>query len=171
MFDSHGIKDLVTKVSIGNFHDNHSDHLPVEIDLSLRISNMNGRANESTNTYKNIMWSKLSSNDLDNYSSTMETALDLIDIPPSILHGHFLCQDDSHKYDLELYFAQIIECISLADSVLERKCFHALKPYWSTELSLLKRQSYINHKAWLDNDKPSVGPIYNDYLASRSNYR
>ena len=35
IFVSQGIKDCVTNVSIGQYHDNHSDHLPVEIELSL----------------------------------------------------------------------------------------------------------------------------------------
>ena len=101
----------------------------------------------------------------------METALDLIDIPPSILHGHNLCSDDSHKYELELYFSHIVDCISLADSVLERTCFRALKPYWSPELSYLKQQSFVHHKTWISHGKPTIGPIHDDYLSSRVNYR
>ena len=91
----------------------------------------------------------------------METALDLINVPAPILHGQSLCSNDSHICDIELYFAQIVDCISLADSTLERTCFHALKPFWSPELSFLKRQSFIHHKAWLDNGRPTGGRIYN----------
>ena len=92
-------------------------------------------------------------------------------IPSSILHGCHLCPDDYHKFDIESYFSQIIDCISLADSVLERSCFRALKPFWSPELSLLKNQSYIKHKVWLDNVKPLVGTIHEEYIFSRSEYR
>ena len=144
-----GIIDSVTNVSIGNYHDNHSDHLPVEIELSLPIPNINGRDNNHTNNSNGIIWSKLTSLELEQFSSTMETSLDLIDIPNSILHGSCLCQDDYHKLDLEMYFSLLIDCICLADSTLTRSCFHALKPYWSPELSILKSQSFNSHKAWI----------------------
>ena len=96
---------------------------------------------------------------------------DLVTIPPSILYGNCICTNDTHKHDLELYFSQLIDSISVADATLQRSCFRALKPYWSPELSILKRQSYICHKAWLDNNKPAVGVIHDDYILSRSNYR
>ena len=170
VFISRDLSNCVTKVSIGDFHDNHSDHLPVEVELSLRTPIVHERSSHLSNVI-NIMWSKLSPSNLSHYSSTMETALDFLDIPPSILHGQNLCSDDSHKCDLEVYFSQIIDCITLADSVLKRSCFRALKPYWSPELSFLKHQSCIHHKAWLDNGKPTTGYIYNNYLVSRSDYR
>ena len=171
IFVSQGIVDSVTKVSVGEYHDNHSDHLPVEVELSLLISSSSCSTNGDSNNYNSIIWSKLSPTELEHYSSTMETALDHIEIPSSILHGYCLCQDDSHKYDVELYFSRIIDCISLADSILARSCFRALKPYWSPELSLLKRQSYIHHKAWVDNGRPEVGSFNDNYVLSRSNYR
>ena len=90
------------------------------------MSNITDKATKSLNGNANILWSKLSPNNLNNYSSTMETALDLIDIPPSILHGQYLCQDDTHKYDIELYFTQIVDSIMLADSMLKRTSFRAL---------------------------------------------
>ena len=171
VFVSRGIIDSVTNVSIGDYHDNHSDHLPVKMELSLHIPSLNDRNKNYSKNYNGIIWSKLSSIELYHFSSTMETALDHIDIPNSILHGYCLCQDDSHKFDLELYFSRIIDCIMLADSVLERSCFCALKPYWSPELSQLKQQSYISHKAWLDHGRPALGLIHDNYLVSRSNYR
>ena len=171
VFVSHEISKNITKVIVCEYHDNHSDHLPVEVELSLQMSNITDKATKSLNGNANILWSKLSPNNLNNYSSTMETALDLIDIPPSILHGQYLCQDDTHKYDIELYFTQIVDSIMLADSMLKRTSFRALKPYWSPELSSLKRQSFITHKTWLENNKPSVGPIYDNYITARVNYR
>ena len=129
IFVSQGIKDCVTNVSIGQYHDNHSDHLPVEIELSLQIRNITDSGNGCSNNSSSILWSKLSSNELEHFSVTMETALDLIEIPSSVLHGHQLCTDDSHKFDLEMYFSSIIDCISLADSVIKRSCVRALKPF------------------------------------------
>ena len=171
IFVSHDIIECVTKVEIGDYHDNHSDHLPVEIELTLQTPSTGASNNIRANNGNSIIWSKLSLLSLENYSSTMETALDLINVPPSILHGHSLCSDDSHIFDIELYFAQIVDCISLADSTLKRTCFHAVKPFWSPDLSFLKRQSFIHHKAWLDNGRPSSGPIHSVYLTSRSDYR
>ena len=98
VFVSPGISDSVTNISIGDYHDNHSDHLPVEIEMLLSTPNVNGRDNNHANNYNSVIWSKLSPTDLDQFSYTMETALDHIIIPPSILHDQCLCTNDSHKY-------------------------------------------------------------------------
>ena len=74
-------------------------------------------------------------------------------------------------FNLELYFAQIVDAICIADATLERSCFRALKPYWSPELTFLKRQSFMHHKAWLENGKPSFGEIHDRYFDSRAIYR
>ena len=105
---------------------------------------------DSNQASRGINWSKLSRDVLSNYSLCMETALDLIDIPASILHGQHICTDDIHKCDIEGYFTQIVDSIILADATIERTSFCALKPYWSRELSLLKKMNrfFITRNGW-----------------------
>ena len=118
-----------------------------------------------------IVWSKLRPENLDYYSSTMETALDLIPIPSSILHGTFMCNNASHNHDIETYFDSIIDAMSIADSVIKRTNFRALKPFWSPQLSTLKRESFVAHQAWVHAGKPRNGTLYDKYLSTRSDYR
>ena len=54
---------------------------------------------------------------------------------------------------------------------LKRSCFRALRPFWSPELSNLKQQSFMRHKAWVENGKPATGPVHDAYISSHSNYR
>ena len=171
IFISSQLRENVSNVVIGNYHDNFSDHLTVEVDLNLTLAKGGNVYSNSTNQSRNIIWSKLSSSNLAEFSATMEVALDLINIPSSVSHGSCLCTDDSHKFDIEMYCTEIVDAIRYADSVLERSVFHALKPFWTRELSALKRQSFTCHKIWLDNGKPMVGVIYDDYVRSRSEYR
>ena len=171
IFMSPLISNKVSNVSVGEFHDNHSDHLPVIIDLSLSLVKRNFNGTNGTKKSVNILWSKLSQAKLDEYYLTLEQSLDTIDVPNSILHGQNLCCNDSHKIDIEMYFNTIVESIRDADSVLERGSFRALKPYWSRELSDLKRQSFISHKAWISAGKPAMGVVYDTHNNARMNYR
>ena len=66
---------------------------------------------------------------------------------------------------------RIIDCITLADWGLKRSCVRALKPFWSQELSTLKRLSFVHHKTWLNNGKPTIGVFYDNYISSRTDYR
>ena len=156
-------------VKIGQYHDNLSDHLPVEIELNIELSF--GTASVSSHPVSNIIWSKLSTEELSDFSETMETALDLIDIPPCLLHGGCLCFDVSHNCQIEYYFNRILTAIEAADATLPRTCFKARKPFWSPELSEAKRKSYMCHRIWLEQNKPVSGPIYDDYILSRDSYR
>ena len=172
IFISNGLTSQVSNVSIGEYHDNLSDHLPVEMTLSLNISaNSSYSASQSNKRHNGIVWSKLCKENIDLYANTMETALDMISIPPCVLHGSYLCNDVHHNHDIETYFDQILNAIKLADSVLERTNFRGLKPFWSPQLSALKRESFLSHQAWVQAGKPRAGVLYDNHCSARSNYR
>ena len=135
------------------------------------INVTNNNSSWRAKSQPSILWSKLSPVDLSHFSNCMEIALDLIVIPPTILHGCHLCTDDHHKYDIESYFSRIVDSMLSADSTLKRGSFKSMKPYWSSELSSLKQKSYISHKVWVENGKPEVGCVFEDYRESRANYR
>ena len=171
VFVSEALLSRVSNVAIGEYHDNFSDHLPVEVDISLCLSDTGSRHTSHNSNNLNINWSKLQKENLDAYTSTMETALDLISFSPCILHGSFLCTDNCHKYHIEEYFNHIVNAIKMADSILERTNSRALKPYWSPQLTKLKQESFSTHRAWLQADKPSSGILHDDYIHARQNYR
>ena len=45
------------------------------------------------------------------------------------------------------------------DLRLQNYAFSGLKPFWTPELSLLKQDSYLFHKAWLENGRPCSGSV------------
>ena len=171
VFISPDIFNEITNVSIGDYHNNFSDHLPIDIDLRIRVSSIRSESKASVGSSSSILWNKLSQSDLACYRSSMEIALDHVEIPPSVLHGQCLCDNNLHKYDIELYFNQIVNAIHQADATLPKSVFRALKPFWSSELSLLKQQSYTHHKNWISGGKPTSGLLHTNYVESRANYR
>lgn len=170
IFVSPGLIDLVHCVSIKEYHNNFSDHLPIEIEIELCLSKKAGNG-KVTNFQNSVIWSKLSQHDIIDFASTMEIALDLIPIPASIIHGNHICTNDNHKCDIELYCTQIVDAIKKADSLLPKNSHRLMKPYWSPELTVLKRESFSSHKMWVENGKPNSGPLHDKYISSRVNYR
>ena len=71
----------------------------------------------------------------------MDMLLDTISIQSELLHGNALCINDSHKLNLEKYYDAITRVILKTESVLPRVTAKAQKPYWSENLSNLKRES------------------------------
>ena len=141
------------------------------MELRLSLTDVSTVSDSRFPVRKEINWTKLSSAEIDDFRATMEIGLDHIDIPSSIIHGRCLCNEDTHRYDIEIYFSNILNAIARADSVLSRGSKRILKSYWSPELSSLKALSYVHHRSWIENGRPSSGSFYDDYVSSRSNYR
>ena len=59
----------------------------------------------------------------------------------------------------------------MADSHLPRSVFRALKPFWTTQLSTLKRESFLKHRAWLDHGKPSQGLVHDLFVKSKRRFK
>ena len=169
IFVSKSLLPNVTSVKIGDYHDNLSDHLPVELELTVSFSN--SCPSNVHSPPNRVIWSKLSSAELHNFSSTMELALDLINIPQCVLHGNCLCFDDEHMIQIEQYFSRLLKAIEVADATLPRSCFRALKPFWTKELSDCKSKSFHSHREWLEQNKPDRGPVYETFIKCRAEYR
>ena len=169
IFISRGLASSVMTVKIGDYHDNLSDHLPVELELS--VSFASPRPPNAQRPHDQIIWSKLSNADLDRFSTTMELALDLISIPQCVVHGNCMCFNGEHMLQIEHYFSKLLEAIELADATLPRSCFRALKPFWTKELSACKSKSVHSHRKWLEQNKPMHGPVYDTYIKCRAEYR
>ena len=77
--------DLVSNVRISNYGDNVSDHLPVEIDLQVTISQVPPKAK---NLPSYINWRNLSSESIDLFQQKITEALDAIVLPiTDLVHG------------------------------------------------------------------------------------
>ena len=94
----------------------------------------------------------------------------MIEVPVCPFSSSSICLDTDHIYCIENYFQQIVEVISKADSTLPRKIFKSMKPFWSQNLSDLKRVSIETCKVWKAGGRPMAGPLFNDYKSARFSY-
>ena len=164
---SRSLSDIVVSSSILHPHINTSDHLPVQLQISVEISEFNHVSSPVT---KYIPWSSLNDTDLDVYRESMSNALRDIPIPFFALnHNSELCDNCDCTISLELFYKNIVEAVEIADRTLPRKTHGLSKPYWSPHLSELKRKSFDAHKLWVDCNRPKSGPIFDEKM--RTNYQ
>ena len=146
--------------------DNVSDHLPVEITITLDICDFFQERSHVTNF---IPWTSLSKEETRIYRDSMLTELRNINVPFHALnHNSYLCDNCDCLLALEKYYNDIVSAIAVADSTLPRKKHGIAKPYWSPELTELKRKSVDAHNLWKDCNRPRSGPIFNE--KQRTNY-
>ena len=111
---SKSLSYLIQKSNILHPPTNVSDHLPVEISLSLEIDDFLEEESRVTNF---IPWASLSTDELSIYRDSMASALKDIDIPFSALnHNSRLCGNCNCLVALEKFHDNIVSGISIADS-------------------------------------------------------
>ena len=92
---------------------NVSDHLPVEITISLEVGEL---FNEGTHVTNFIPWSSLTDVDLEHFREEMYTSLMDVCIPFNALnHNASLCDDCSCHIALEKFYTDIVLAIDQAD--------------------------------------------------------
>ena len=101
----------------------------------------------------------------------MESNLNCIKIPDSVLHGSMTCNDTQLCMDLEKYYMEIMGAIVNADLTLPRKQHGAACNFWSNELSNLKCKSMESHDLWKLAGCPSSGPIFRERCRTHLEYK
>ena len=143
-FISKELEQFVEKVDILNCIGNLSDHLPVELSLSVDVE----RNEISKARLPDLIdWNNVKGDIQKNYESVMDDCLSNIYVP-DILHGHHTCNDPMHLARIEQYYCQIIDCIKTADLQLPRCKPTVRKSYWDSHLSLLKHNSIVVYNYW-----------------------
>ena len=166
---SRSLAHMVQSSSILNPHDNVSDHLPLEIVISIDVENFSFSKPKVT---EYIPWSNLSQVDIDRFHDTMLHALNSISVPVCALnHCNSLCDSVSCISSIEKYYHDIISCIAVADKTLPRRKHGFSKPYWSPELTRLKQKSFDAHKLWLDHGRPRSGPVFDERSRTKLQYK
>ena len=169
IFISRSLAHIVQSSSILNPHDNVSDHLPLEIVISIDVEEFSYSKPRVT---EYIPWSKLSQADIDSFQSTMLQALNSVSVPVCALnHCDSLCDSVSCIGSIEKYYHDIISCIAVADKTLPRRRHGFSKPYWSPELTDLKQKSYDAHRLWLDHGRPRSGAVFHEKRQTSLQYK
>ena len=155
---SEKLRQFVSNVRISLNGDNLSDHCPVELDITVALTESNI---EKSKLPLYINWKKLTDDYLDQFQSAMESHLSSIQVPfHSILHGNSCCLDDSHKIELEKYYCDIMLAIVKAESILPKTNPNYERSFWDNDLSELKSNSIECNNHWKSVGCPRSGPDY-----------
>ena len=153
---SDGLKSKVKGIRISHKGENVSDHVPVELDLELQISE-SVPINRVLPQYVN--WLKLTDEQKMSFKEEMVKSLADIPVPShEILHGRCCCEDDMHKVSLERYFLNI--AVAQAESVLPRSNPNYQRSFWNDNLTTLKQSSIECNNHWKNFGCPRSGPIF-----------
>ena len=163
---SQSLSHIIQNSQILHPPDNVSDHLPVEITISLDICDFLEEKSHITNF---IPWSSLTNEENSHYRNSMLSELRNINVPFHALnHNSNLCNNCDCLVALEKFHNDIVLAIAVADCTLPRKKHGLAKPFWSAELSELKQKSVDAHNLWKDSNCPRSGPIFHE--KQRTNY-
>ena len=169
IFISSSLSYAVVSSQILHPHHNVSDHLPVELTISVGI---NSFIRETSPLSNFIPWLSLSSDECASYQQLMYYELCQISIPTSALnHGSALCDNCDCLVALESFYNDIISAIQKADNCLPRRKHGLTKPFWSPELTVLKQKSLDSHILWKDCKCPRSGPVYDEKIRANSQYK
>ena len=155
---SNSVTGYISNVCIAEYGDNVSDHKPIEFDLDITLDEI---SMEKSVPRPFINWKKLKADDIEAFRAKMAGNLDMIEIPfSSLLHGDKCCSNTTHANQIQTYFDSIVDAVTSSDSILPRFNPAIHKPYWTREISELKRKSIACCNEWKAQGRPSVGDIY-----------
>jgi hypothetical protein len=82
------------------------------------------------------------------------------------------CNEADHKSNIEVYYAEIIHCLTkAAQASVPRNPRASLKHYWSIALDELEQASCSAHSIWLAAGKPRFGHIHDMKKVAHYKYK
>ena len=127
------------RLRISDYGDNVSDHLPVELDLSVSLQTITLPSKRKVSA---VAWHRLDTNCLETFRRVMTEKLDEISVPfHSAIHGDHCCTNLDHVNAIQSYYESIVTAIHFADRILPRTANSLNKPFWSNALDELKQRS------------------------------
>ena len=150
--------------------ENHSDHLPIELQLNIqtRID-----MNKSKRSMSKIAWDKATTDQITClYTDPLEIIMYEIakDIDPC--QPSKWCVENPTVIDEVVDFIQstMKEC---SNSLPKRQFRKHLKPYWTQELTALSKEEKQARHHWIKEDRPrdSSNPLYISYKEAKCKFR
>ena len=165
---SEDLRSKVSRVGIFQDGDNVSDHLPVEMDITLHITEVDTKKPRLP-LYVN--WKKLTAEQKTFFKDKMVECLSKVNVPPDIYHGNKCCNENTHNFLLEQYYLDIVAAVSRAELILPKTNPNAQRSFWNPELDELKEASIECDIHWKSIGRPKMGPAFECWKKCRFSYK
>lgn len=170
--------DSCTDVSPLFSPDNLSNHLPILLQLKCSFNNQPDFSSSQDRPVTNKpAWGRASQDDLSMYISHLESLLDNINIPNSVLHCTDLhCDNPQHKSDIDLFSLQIMDSISTAvetnipSNSNSGNYMHTPVPGWTEFVKPFRDDSLFWHSVWVSAGRPLNTVLHQVMRSTRHKY-
>ena len=153
--------------------DNQFDHFPIRINLS---ANERGGSKSVENEFVSqpvLKWAKLSDGQKDGYTEKLRVLVNgLPDLSlRDVCQDECVCDNAICLERLQNEYDTLIRCLKCADASLPRFKPGTEKDWWTSNLSVLRRQSIEIHTLWNNEGRPRHGTINDERLRVKAAYK
>ncbi len=168
VYTSKGFYDSLNSADVMLHALNPSNHRPVCCTFDLDLTS---EAADAGIQYKpKVAWHKANEFDINNYCSSLDSALQSLPIPPQVLCRDPLCIQSHHKQCTDNYAESIIKCMLDASDCLPKTSQSKKLPGWKDKVKPLRDKAIFWHNLWKDNGKPVNGIIADIMRSTRKLY-
>jgi hypothetical protein len=153
--------------------DNLSDHEPIFLELRLELCFLQTVERVCT---PQLSWLKASSTDIQNYTASVDTLLQQIEIPvEAISCQNKMCCDDLHVSALNSFTDDIKNALltaatSTIPSTADRQFANHRMPGWNEHVEPVRKKSILWHNIWAQSGRPRSGCIADIMRRTRAAY-
>ena len=169
---SSGLCDLTQHIRRCNIPLNPSKHMPVLLELDVKIMHKNIIVDSTDDREKPIAWHKICDADVDRYKKAQDWILKGLDTYEVTKCKDVKCTDEEHRKQIDDLCEQLVECCLVSDRFLPRvKLKKSNKPYWREEVQPYKTDSIWWHNLWKQCGEPRDGVIHESKTEAHRQYR
>ena len=162
---------LVLKTEIVDSALDVSDHLAVRICINVKLP----KPARPLNTFHRVAWTKLSPENINNlYSLPLEFAIQNLlvsfDLDPRMIRENTYVPGQNNDIDLNRFVQCLTEQMRNAASKLPTIQFNkSAKPFWNSDIKLLKQSAIKAHKSWVQAGRPREPDnlLFKNYKATK----
>ena len=169
------ISDCINSFKVIHRGDNLSDHEPVMVELAIPLNRIENKLRRQKN--KTIDWNHISESEKQEYSSLLDSKLNMLDTSAVIRNcSDVQCTNSDHVEDIFSYCDSIVKaCVETGDSVFVQKSMHTdnkFKPLpgWRDNVEPFKQKALLWHSIWINAGKPKNGHLADIMRQTRARY-
>ena len=151
-----------------------TDHIPITMDVCIsNIPVLESNDNDNEPEMYKVDWRVISDADKELYSLNYEALLRNVCIPTEALScKNTSCSNVQHRTGLNVFYAQLIGCLSEASRQLSRKCKrYVSQPGWNEHVADLHKTARDAFVMWANCGKPRQGSEFDLMRQSRACFK